>query len=87
MKKSTLFKPTLSSLKKAESHFGQNDNLAKDTLTGTLWPEGPFGQGHFGQRHVGRRDNLASVTMTGDTLASAHHFGQSDTLSGGSLLM
>ena len=23
----------------AESHFGQNDTLAKDTLAGTLWPE------------------------------------------------
>ena len=23
----------------AESHFGQNDTLARDTLAGTLWPE------------------------------------------------
>ena len=24
---------------RAESQFGQNDNLARDTLAGTLWPE------------------------------------------------
>ena len=24
---------------KAESHFGQNDTLARDTLAETLWPE------------------------------------------------
>ena len=23
----------------AESHFGQSDTLARDTLAGTLWPE------------------------------------------------
>ena len=43
----------------AESHFGQNDTLARDTLVRmtfwprtlwpeTLWPEIQFGQCHFG---------------------------------------
>ena len=39
-------------LYQAESQFGQNDTLARDTLAGTLWP------GHFGQN-----DTLARMTF------------------------
>ena len=41
----------------AESHFGQNGTLARDTLARTLWP------GHFGQI-----DSLARVTFWPETL-------------------
>ena len=43
----------------AESHFGQNETLARDTLATTLWLE------HFGQN-----DTLVRVTFWPDTLAS-----------------
>ena len=41
----------------AESHFGQSDSLARDTLAGTLWPEWHFGQG----------DSLDRDTLAGET--------------------
>ena len=43
----------------AESQFGQNDILARDTLAGTLWPERRFGQS----------DNLACDYLARDALA------------------
>ena len=46
----------------AESHFGQNDTLARDTLAGTLWPE-TLWPGHFGQI-----DSLARVAFWPETL-------------------
>ena len=47
----------------AESHFGQNDTLARDTLAGTLWPEW-----HFGQNDTLARDTLAGDTLAGETV-------------------
>ena len=41
----------------AESHFGQNDNLTRDTLAGTLWPETLWPERQFGQS-----DTLASFS-------------------------
>ena len=48
---------------KAESQFGQNDTLARDTLDGTLWPEGQFGQSDLLARDTLARDSLAGETV------------------------
>ena len=62
-------------IKGAESHFGQNDTLARDTLARTVWPDW-----QFGQSDLLARDSLAGETVWPVTLWPEWHFGQSDTL-------
>ena len=52
----------------AESHFGQNDTLARDTLAGTLWPDRQFGQSDLLARDTLARDGLAGETVWPVTL-------------------
>ena len=60
----------------AESHFGQNDTLARDSLAGeTVWPVTLWPEWHFGQS-----DTLARETLWPEWHFGQRHFGQSDIL-------